>query len=73
VVVGTFDVGHAVPWRTGGGGDAYVAFESVMRVHARRVGGGIGGGAVRFNETETFEKDGENGREMGEGSMRRGR
>lgn len=47
VVVGTFDVGHAVPWRTGGGGDAYVAFESVMRVHARRVGGGIGGGAVR--------------------------
>jgi len=33
VHVGTFDVGHAVSRENGG--DAYVAFESVMRVHAR--------------------------------------
>lgn len=68
VVVGTFDVGHAVPWRTGGG-DAYVAFESVMRVHARRVGGGIGGGAVRSTKRKLSRRT----ERMGEGSKRRGR
>lgn len=39
-------------------GDAYVAFESVMRVHARD-GGWRRSGAV--NETETFEGDEESG------------
>lgn len=45
-------------------GDAYVAFESVMRVHARDGGWRRGwrwSGAV--NETETFEGDEENGGE----------
>lgn len=49
-------------------GDAYVAFESVMRVHARDGGWRRGwrrSGAV--NETETFEGDKENGgREEGD-------
>lgn len=42
-------------------GDAYVAFESAMRVHARDGGWRRGWGRIgAVNETETFEEDEEN-------------
>lgn len=41
-------------------GDAYVAFESVMRVHARDGGWGRSGAV---NETETFDGGGGGGGE----------
>lgn len=62
VAVGTFDVGHAAPRRTNEWGDAYVALESVMRVHA-----GGGRGVARSTK---WKLSGRTEKEGGEGDKR---